>query len=256
MIFELAVFNVFLLVLARISGLVIAAPVLGSGNIPPPVKIGLSALTAMLLTAVLPLQADAIPSEPILFALMAVSEMAIGLMMGFMLTIIFAAIQVAGQIMDMLSGFALMNVFNPALETQVPVFGFFFFIVAILYLLVIDGHHLMLLGIARTFERIPLGGLEADPVLLRDFASLGSGMFYDGIIIAAPITGALLLTYLTIGFMGRVVPQVQLFVVGFPITIAISLFLLAVVMRAYLALLEGLYSDMFRTFSDLALGLG
>ncbi len=256
MLFEAEVFKTFVLVLARVSGLLISAPVLGSGNIPPPAKIGLSALTAVLLTGTLPVQPGALPDDPILFGLMGASELAIGLMLGFMLTIVFAAIQVAGQLMDMLSGFALQNVFNPALETQVPVFGFFFFIIATLYLLVVDGHHLMLLGLARTFERIPLGGLDLEPTLLRDFASLGSGMFYDGLIIAAPVAGALLLAYLTIGFMGRVVPQVQLFVVGFPITIAISLLLTGVVLRAYLALLDGLFADMFDTFSDLALGLG
>jgi flagellar biosynthetic protein FliR len=126
MLFEAEVFLVFALVLARISGLMIAAPVLGSANFPIIAKIGFSGLFAMMLTATLPAQEAMLPWSPVEYSLMAASELMIGLLMGFVLTLMFAAIQVAGQVMDMLAGFGMMNIFNPALETQVPILGFFF----------------------------------------------------------------------------------------------------------------------------------
>lgn len=252
MIFETEVFLTFALVLTRISGLMIAAPVLGSANFPVIAKIGFSALFAMILTATLPAQSG-LPSEPIAYSLMAASELTIGLLMGFVLTIVFAAIQVAGQVMDMLAGFGMMNIFNPAMDTQVPILGFFFYIIAILFLLVTNGHHIMLIAMTRTFERIPVGGLTLHPELLRDVSTIGSLMFYDGLLIAAPVAAALLVAYLSLGFLGRAVPQIQLFVVGFPITIAIALFLVAFVMQVYIALLDGIFDRMFEDLGRLVL---
>jgi len=253
MLFEAEVFLVFALVLARISGLMIAAPVLGSANFPIIAKIGFSGLFAMMLTATLPAQEAMLPWSPVEYSLMAASELMIGLLMGFVLTLMFAAIQVAGQVMDMLAGFGMMNIFNPALETQVPILGFFFYIIAILFLLVTDGHHLMLIALARTFDRIPLGGLTLHPELLRDVSTMGSLMFYDGLLIAAPVAAALLVAYLTLGFLGRAVPQIQLFVVGFPITIAIALFLVALVMQVYVTLLGGIFDRMFQDLGRMVL---
>lgn len=253
MLFETEVFLTFALVLARISGLMIAAPVLGSANFPIMAKAGFSALFAMLLTATLPDQGGNLPGETVTYSLMAASELAIGLIMGFVLTLMFAAIQVAGQVMDMLAGFGMMNIFNPALGTQVPILGFFFYIIAILFLLVTDGHHIMLMAMARSFERIPLGGLTLHPELLRDISTMGSLMFYDGLLIAAPVAAALLVAYLTLGFLGRAVPQIQLFVVGFPLTIALALFLVALVIRVYITLLDGIFDRMFHDLGRMVL---
>ena len=251
MVYEIEIFKLFILAAVRISGLMVAAPILGSRNFPIVAKIGLTALTAMLVVPILPEQPGPIPDGAIPFALMGGAELLIGLLMGFTLTIVFAAIQVAGQIMDMLTGFALMNVFNPALEAQVPIFGFFFFVIAVLTLLVLDGHHLMLLGIVNTFDRIPLGGAYMHPALLRDISRLGSIMFYDGLLISAPVAAAMLVAYMSMGLLGRVVPQIQLFAVGFPITIAAGLFLVAMVMGVYITVLEGMFARMFDDVSEI-----
>jgi len=246
MIFEVEVFKVFILAFIRFSGLIVAAPVLGSRNFPAMGKIGLAALGAMCVVPVIPALHQTLPNEPVQFALYGVGELLIGLIMGFIMTIVFAAIQVGGQIMDLQTGFGLINVFNPALETQVPVFGFFFFILAALYLLVIDGHHEMIRALAYTFKKIPLGGFVVRPIMLRDVSNLGSAMFYDGLLIAAPVAAAMMLAYVTMGLVGRVVPQIHLFVVGFPITIALGLALVAFVIQVYLLILKGMFNEMFR----------
>jgi flagellar biosynthesis protein FliR len=242
---EVEIFKVFLLAFVRFSGLLVAAPVLGSNNIPARVKAGLAAMSALLITPVIPALTETLPSEPIIFATYAVGELMIGLILGFVMTIVFAAIQVGGQIMDMQTGFGLINVFNPALETQVPIFGFFFFLLAVLYLLVIDGHHEMIRALAYSFRHIPLGGFTVNPAMLRDISTMGSAMFYDGLIIAAPVAAAMMLSYATMGLMSRVVPQIHLFVVGFPVTIALGLLLVAFIIQIYLLVLKGMYNQMF-----------
>ncbi len=255
MIFEVEVLKVFFLVMARVSGLIVAAPVLGSRNFPTAGKIGLAALTAVLITPTILARTQTLPSDALAFSVLATGEVMIGLLMGFVMTIVFASLQVAGQIIDMQAGFGLVNVFNPALETQFPIFGFFLFILAVLFLLITDGHHVMLRALVSTFDRIPLGGFVLRPELLREVSRWGAAMFVDGLIIAAPVGAALLVAYIVMGLAGRVVPQIQLFVIGFPLTIALSLFIMALSVGIYLRVFDGMLSKMFRDVASMVNGM-
>jgi len=255
MVYEVEVFKVFLLVMARVSGLVVSAPVLGSGNFPVLGKIGLTGLTAILVTPSIAALHQTLPSDPLEFALMGASEVIIGLMMGFVMTLVFGAIQIGGQIMDMQTGFGMMNIFNPALETQFPIFGFLLFIVAVLVLLATNGHHMMLRALVSTFDKIPLGGLTVQADLPRQISLWGSAMFYDGLMIAAPVGAAMLVAYLIMGLVGRVVPQIQLFAVGFPVTIALGLFVVAISLDIYVDIVDGMFNQMFRDVSDMIRGM-
>jgi len=256
MIAEVEILKLFLLVMARFSGLILSAPVIGSNNIPPQVKIGLIGLSAFLVTPTLPGIDTPIPGDALPFALMAAGEMIIGLIIGLVMQIAFAAIQVAGQIMDMQSGFGLINVFNPALGTQVPLFGFFFFILAVLFLLVTNGHHMMIRALVSTFDRIPVGGFSPDTSVFGQVAAWSSLMFYDAILIAAPVMVSMMLAYVAMGLMSRVVPQLHLFVVGFPLTIAISLLVVALSIGFYLSYLDGMFFEMFQNIDRMIDGLG
>ena len=253
---EIEIFKLFLLVMVRFSGLAIAAPVLGSANVPIMAKVGFSFFGALLVTPTLPMMAEGIPEASISFAIMAVGELIIGLMVGFVVGFVFAAVQVGGQVMDMQSGFGMMNVFNPALGTQSSIFGFFLFILAVLYMLVMGWHHTMIWGFAHTFKAIPIGGFTAHPELLWEVSRWGQAMFVDGLIISAPVAGAMMLAYVTMGLMGRVVPQIQLFVVGFPITIATGLLVTALSIGIYLQVLDGMFNRTFVQVETLIRGMG
>ncbi len=248
-LFEAEVFKVFALVMVRFSGLFISAPILNSANFPAPGKAAFAAMLAFMVTPVIPAQAEPLPGEALAFGLLAVSELLIGLILGFVMNLIFAAVQVAGQVMDMLSGFAMVNVLNPAFEAQVPIFGFFLFILAALFLFVSGGHHVMIYGLWSTFDQIPLGGLVVRPDLLHDITALGRIMFVQGLLIAAPIGSAMLLTYASLGLLGRVVPQMHVIVVGFPLTIAFALLLMGFMVGFVLMMLDGMFDDMFRNMS-------
>lgn len=245
----------FFLVFVRFSGLVVSAPILGSSNFPVLGKIGLAGFSALLMTPIVALAGQSVPTDPVAFALMGAGELLIGLAMGLVMTLVFAAIQLGGQIMDMQSGFGLVNVFNPALETQFPIFGFFLFILAALYLFTIDGHHMMIVALADSFDRVPLGGLAPDADLMWVVTNWGAGVFYDALLISAPIAGAMMLAYVTMGIMGRVVPQLHLFVVGFPLTIALGLIVTALSIGLYLTLMDGVFQDMFEHVDELIDGL-
>ncbi len=253
---ELEILKLFLLVMVRVSGLVVTAPILSSNNFPVLGKLGLIGLTAYVITPTLPALDAALPAEALPFALMAAGELMIGMVIGLVMQLLFAAIQVAGQVMDMQSGFGLINVFNPALETQFPLFGFLFFILAILYLLVSYGHHMILRALSSTFDRIPVGGFAPDTPVMAQFVAWGGLMFHDAVLLAAPIAAAMMLAYVTMGLMGRVIPQINLFVVGFPLTIALSLLVVGLSIGYYLNLLDSLFTDMFRNVDRMISGLG
>lgn len=253
---ELEIFKLFLLVMVRFSGLMVSAPVFGSGNVPIIVKAGLSLFGAILITPTLPALNVGLPDEPISFAVLAVGEFLIGLLIGFVVGLVFAAVQTGGQVMDMQTGFGMMNVFNPALEVQFPIFGFFLFIIAVLYMLVTNLHHLMLVALAHTFEVIPIGGFMAEPALLWEISRWGNAMFIDGLIIAAPVAAAMMVAYVTMGLIGRVIPQIQLFVVGFPLTIGTGLFITAMSIGVYVQILDGMFDRTFERVDLLIRAMG
>lgn len=255
MLFEAEVLKVFALVMVRVSGLIVTAPFLGSRNFPATAKVGLVALTALLITPSIPKLAEPLPADFLPFGVLALGEFATGALIGFVMTIVFAAVQLAGQIVDMMSGFAMMNVFNPAMETQVPIFGFFLYIVAVLFLLAVNGHHIMIRALISTFETIPLGRFALHPGLLREVSAWGGPMFRDALLIASPAAAALLVAYATMGLLGRAVPQIHLFVVGFPVTIAIGLLMVGLLLRVYVELLGGMFEQSFRNVAVLIRGM-
>ncbi len=254
-VFEVEVFKLFVVVLARFGGLMVSAPVLGSANFPIIPKIGLAAMLALIVTPLLPSLGEPLPDGMLALTAIASTELLIGLMIGFVMTIFFASLQIAGQIIDMLSGFAMMNVFNPALESQVPVFGFFLYMIAVLYLFILNLHHMILKALVLSFDRIPPGGFVLNPELLGQVTLWGSTMFSVGLIIAAPIAGTLLVAYATMGILSRLVPQIHIFVVGFPLTIAMALTLMAFMIGVYLDLLDSLFEDMFRNVDTVIRGM-
>lgn len=255
LVYEVGVAKVFFLVMVRISGLMITAPILGSRNFPNSGKIGLTVFTALLVTPSVLALKQPLPDDMLSYGIMACGEIAIGMIIGTIITMAFGAIQVGGQLLDMQSGFGMMNVFNPALETQFPIFGFFLFILAVLFLLLLNGHHMMLRAIVSTFDRIPLGGFVLNPRLLWEVSQFGQTVFYDGLMIAAPVGSALLLAYVVMGLIGRVVPQIQLFVVGFPLTIAASLLVVAFSLQVYMYVLEGMFQQMFENVEMVIRGM-
>ncbi len=256
MVAEVEIFKLFVLVLVRVSGLFVSAPVLGSGNFPVMVKVGLSGLTALLLTPVLPALDAPLPADTLAFGGLAAGEFLIGLIIGFVAGLVFAAVQMGGQIIDMQSGFGMVNVFNPAAETQFPVFGFFLFILSVFYLLVIDGHHMFLRALAATYNHVPVGGFVVRPRMLLEVSQWGHTVFVDGLTIGAPIAAAMLLAYTTMGLLGRVVPQIHLFVVGFPFTMGLALLLVGLSVGLYLRILDGMMAEMFQRLSLLVRAMG
>ena len=229
MIVSVAQTQVFVLALTRVLAIITKLPVLGGKLIPNRVKIFLGVLLAMVLVPWSELDPgqEALSLLPFAFAIG--EELIIGTLVGYAAEITFAALQIAGEMMGLASGFFAAKMINPAFDTQGSPVTNFFYMIAITYFVVLNGHHQMLAAVQRSFELVPLQEtLITFP--LEKLLRLTGGMITTGVQFSLPVVGALMLTNLTLGLLSRVAPQVQVFFLGIPLKIGLGILTLMVTM--------------------------
>lgn len=221
-------FIVFTMVLVRTSGLMLATPVFGTSEVPVQVRALLALALALLIApaqlAAASLQAPA--TLPALLVLVA-GELLVGLALGLAITILVSGVQLAGQIIGQTSGLALADVFNPTLDTSIPLFSQFLHMLALAIYLLIGGHRLLMGGLLETFAAIPPGHATAAVDLASICTSLLTESFSLGLRVAAPATLALLLATLVMGLVTRTLPQLNILVFGFGLNVLATFGVLA-----------------------------
>lgn len=245
----LARFDTFLPVWARIGGFVAAMPVLAR-RVPVIARAGFSLLLAALLYPVVAL--PRVPPELFAFSLMIGRELMVGLAIGFISGLIFTAAYVSGQLIDFPIGFGLASVFDPEGALQLPVVAQFQYVIATLVFLLINGHHALLRALAQSFRAVPVDGAAFSGLTLGAAVEGVAGAFALGLQIAFPILAALFLTDLALGIVARAVPQVNVFIVGFPVKITVGIALVALVLPAYIAVLAWAFGPGGRMMEDVA----
>ncbi|WP_139488973.1 flagellar biosynthetic protein FliR [Brevibacillus dissolubilis] len=248
---------VFLLVFVRLSTFIVSAPIFSMRGVPNQFKIGFAFMMAIISFSYVKVQ-TAIPLD-LMFTVYVIKEALIGLMLGFLITMFFNTVRVAGGLMDMQMGFAMANVMDPATGAYVPITGRFKDILATLYFFSINGHHLMIKGILMSYQTIavdkmwvPIESGEVFAFVTQAF----SHMFLSAFLIAAPIVVALFLVDLSLGIIAKTVPQFNIFVVGLPIKIFASFVMLIVVMPVFFVVISGLFEKMFLAMSEMMKLLG
>lgn len=219
-------FETFLLIVVRVSAMLFVFPVFSAQQIPVLARIGLAFLFSFVLTHVVP----AIAPLPDVGALLGAvtSQVVLGILVGFVAYLVFMGIQFAGEILDIQIGFAVANIINPATQQQVTVIGELQLTLATLIFLISDSHLLMLQGIGGSFHLVPLPYISLDPSVLTNVMQFVQEAFLIVVKIAAPPAVALFLVNLALGLMARVAPQMNVFVVGFPLQIGVGLLMMAV----------------------------
>ena len=229
--------QMYLMVLARIGGVFGFAPVFGSHNIPRQAKIALSLVLALVIFPGIPLSPgdhwNSLPS----YAFCIGKEIVVGVIIGYVAALITTAMQLAGQFIDMQIGFGLVNIVDPVSGTQVTVIGQLHYIIAILLFLKTNSHHLLLTAVSESYQLVPVDGSFLGEICQSGLVALFGKMFSLAFKIAAPVTCALLLTDIVLAVMARAVPQMNVFIVGFPLKIFAGLFILAVTIPAVIGIL-------------------
>lgn len=210
----------------RILALIGTAPVLSHRVIATPVKIGLAFAIAIIVGPTLP------PPPPSSLQSwnglgVLIQQVAIGAAMGFLLQLIFAAIELAGDLVGLSMGLSFATFVDPQNSDQTPLIGSFFGILAMLVFLAINGHLVVINGIVESFRVFPVGVMPGGgAATLRDFALMGGDVFRVGVHLALPIVTALLVVNLAIGVMTRAAPQLNLMSIGFPVGLLFGLWML------------------------------
>ncbi|HSH35674.1 flagellar biosynthetic protein FliR, partial [Schnuerera sp.] len=218
-------FETFLLVLVRTSGIFIVSPFFSSQNVPNSLKAGFSFILSILLTLSLDISLVILETT---FVVLVVKELMVGLIIGFISYAFFSTFYVMGQIIDMKIGFGMVNVIDPQHRVQIPVMGNFYYILAFLLLLSINGHHSIINGLMDSYEFIPIGGFAFNIEIGFFLTDILSQSFITGFKLSAPIVGTIFLTDLLLGILARTIPQMNVFVVGLPLKILIGLIIIGV----------------------------
>jgi flagellar biosynthesis protein FliR len=242
---SVAQFQLFLLAFTRIMAILVQVPVLGGRLIPNEIKIGLGLLLTLILAPVamphlFPLSPDTPAMSLFVLGAAIARELAVGLVAGFAASLTFGVLQMAAEFMSGGSGFAAGRAFNPAFEGSGSSYDQLFLITTSLFFLAINGHHLVLMAVQQTFKALPLNsdfaqlGFLSSGDALKDaerVMSLTVQLIGAGTLLALPVMGTALLTDLTLGLLARVAPQVQVFFLGMPLKVGLSLLVLAVALE-------------------------
>lgn len=224
-------FQTFLVVTARVAGFVSAIPVISAAQTPVRIKTALVFTTSLLL---FPLMREAVPQlsfSPVPFALLIVSELLLGLLLGLVSRLIFTAVEFGATVIGYQMGFAAANVFDPQGERQVALVSQFQNIFAILIFLAINGHHLFFRTAVRSYEYLPPGRIDFSGEAIPYLMQLTSHMFSIGVQFSAPVLAVLLLSGLILGVLARVFPQLNVFLLSFPLNIGAGFIVIALTLN-------------------------
>ena len=208
-------FMIFTLVLARISGLMLTAPVFTSLGLPRQVKAFLAVAMALVVTPVFLNTSIPPVTNVVAYGRLMVNEVLVGLLLGLGMQILFSGIQVAGQIASQMSGISLADVFNPGFDENISVFSQLFYYLTIAVFVAIGGHRLMTDALLETFVWAPPGHALLGDTYVDTLTALVTQSWVLGIRAAAPLLVSLSLATLVLGLVSRTLPQLNIIAVGF-----------------------------------------
>ena len=234
----------------RVGGFVATAPLASEKTIPNRVKVVLTLTLTVLLAPFAP-----VPASLSIFSgagvLTSVQEMLIGAAIGLVMELAFEALSFAGQTVSMTMGLGFATLIDPQRGADVPVVGQVFMIMGTLFYLAINGHLMLLGALANSFQTLPIGAANIDQNFLLAVALWGARIFETGLLVALPAVIALVIVNLALGVVTRAAPQMNLFGIGFTITLLCGLFVLIVGLDGVMTGISGLIETALRAVVDL-----
>lgn len=215
----------------RIVAFLVLAPPFAHRGIPATVRVMLALGLALLIAPRARAASD--PSDVVAFAGQLLMQVLIGVALGFLVALVFAAVQSAGGLIDLFAGFQLSQAYDPMNQFSGAQFARLYQITAIVLLFASDGYQLVILGLVRTFDVLPLG-MPLDLAAMAAVSTTGiTQMFLAALQVAGPLVVVLFLADVGLGLLTRVAPALNAFALGFPLKILLTLMLAS---TAFLAL--------------------
>lgn len=234
----------------RIAAMVTAMPALSSTFVPPRIRLvialGLTVVIAPIIPAVP--EVDIVSLEGVMLVMY---QLLIGAAMGFVFHLVFAAFVIGGQIIAMQMGLGFSMMIDPLNGAQTPVLAMFFVLMVTLFFLLMDGHLALIGVVADSFTTFPIAIQGVSAPSYWELANWGTKMFAGAILVSLPAVTALLLVNMALGVMGRAAPQLNIFSVGFSVTITAGFVILMLTLPVYLAQFENMSLDAFTSIKSI-----
>ncbi|MFV0342276.1 MAG: flagellar biosynthetic protein FliR [Anaerocolumna sp.] len=244
MTFTFEGFDVFLLILVRITGFVFAAPFFSVPNVPQRVKAGFSMLFALVLFQVVP--ATISYSTVIEFGGLIMKEVLVGVLLGFFTNACYYILNFAGQLVDMEIGFSMVNQLDPVSRVQTTITANLYSYIVILILLVTNFHHYLITAFVDTYKLIPLGEANINPNLYLIMLDYIKNFFIIGFRIVLPVFSSTLIVNTILAILAKVAPQMNMFVIGIQLKIIVGLVILYLLVRYMPTVSAFIFDEMMR----------
>lgn len=239
----------FLWPLTRILGLIMVAPMFGHRAVPARVKVGLGVGMTLIVAPALPPMPEVGLGSWYGLAIL-VQQFLIGVGIGFVMRIAYAAADAAGEIIGLQMGLGFAAFFDPQSAGQTLVIGRFLNLLALLVFLAVNAHLLLIRVLVESFQALPIAQPPLSALGFYTLASFGSTVFAVGLQLALPLIAILLIANLALGILTRSAPQLNIFAIGFPITLTVGLVMLTFTLPYFLPQLEVLFREAFEAIGD------
>jgi flagellar biosynthetic protein FliR len=211
----------FLLLFLRCTSLIATAPVVGHVAVPTQVKVGLGAFLALVLYPLVAARAPVMDLRLLPMALLAVQEVLVGVILGWAAGLVFAGVRAAGELIGFELGFSIATVFDPEQGQQNIVGGFLYLVMSLVWFSV-NGHHFLLQAMMVSYDVVPIDGLSVTGPAALMVTKMTAMVFVVALKFAAPVIVASFLVNLAMAILSRVAPQINVFVVSFPLKTAVG----------------------------------
>ncbi len=215
----------FILILSRVSGIFIAAPIFDAKYIPAKFKILFALIVSLILYPSIHPIAEPPKTIQTLFILSS-GQMIFGFFLGSCISFIFAGLQEAGSLMDIQIGFSMSTIMDPFTRNPVTLIARWYYFLAGMVFFAIDGHHWLFLGLINSFKAVPLDQFILSPKFIEFYIRSFSNILIIAFHVAIPIVSAVILVDVIMGFVARIAPQMNILIIGFPFKIAMGFFIL------------------------------
>ncbi len=245
----------FFLILTRVGILLFMFPLFNTRIIPVSSKAGISLMITFLLFPLLSGRMPALPESLPGLVQMVTGELIIGMILGLLIQLFFEGVRIMGQMVGYLTGFAIANVLDPQSGIQVSVLSNFAYFVALMLFLLLNGHHALIGAVKESFDILRPGAPALSQNIFREILQASGEMFTLAVRIGAPAIAALLFTKVAFGLITKLIPQMNIMIVAFPVEIVIGLLFFGVCLLALLAVMRsyvgGLDSLLLNTMGGL-----
>jgi flagellar biosynthetic protein FliR len=237
-------FKAFFLVLIRVSIIFQMLPFFNAKVIPILAKAGLAFVITIILFPVINTKMIEFPSTILGMVQLILAEFIIGAILGLLVLVFFEGIRMMGQMVGFQTGFAITNILDPQSGAQISILANLAYLVAMIFFLLLNGHHILLSAIRDSFEIIHVGSLGLNVKMLHNIIPIYGDMFVIAVKIGAPAIAALLFTNLAFGLIVKFIPQMNIMIVAFPVQITIGLIFFGVSLEVLLKFMETYLKDL------------